>query len=95
MNTQIIRLGTRGSALARWQTDHVAGLLRAAWPDAHLQIDVQVISTRGDETQKLNIPLPAVGGKGVFTAEIEAALHSGEIDFAVHSLKDLPTTTTP
>lgn len=81
-----LRLGTRGSALARWQTDHVAGLLRAAWPG--LTCTVVVIETHGDRV--LDTPLPLIGGKGVFTAELEAALRSGAIDLAVHSLKDLP-----
>ena len=82
-----IRLGTRGTALACWQTNHVAGLLGAAYP--RLDVEVVIITTRGD--QVLDTPLPLVGGKGLFTAELEAALCSGEIDFAVHSLKDLPT----
>ena len=82
-----IRIGTRGSALARWQTDHVAELLRAAYTD--LSVEITVISTQGDRV--LDQPLPLVGGKGLFTAELEAALRSGEIDCAVHSLKDLPT----
>lgn len=85
--TKRLIIGTRGSALARWQTDHVASLLRYAWPE--LTVDVQVISTQGDRV--LDTPLPLLGGKGVFTAELEAALHSGAIDLAVHSLKDLPT----
>jgi len=80
-------LGTRGSALARWQTDYVAELLAAAWPD--LVCEVTVLHTQGDRV--LDTPLPLLGGKGVFTAELEAALHSGAIDLAVHSLKDLPT----
>lgn len=84
-----VRLGTRGSALARWQTDYVAGLLHQAWPA--LQVEVEVITTHGDVT--LDTPLPLIGGKGVFTAELEAALRAGSIDFAVHSLKDLPTET--
>ncbi len=87
MPERTIRIGTRGSALARWQTDHVADLLRAAYAD--LTVEVTVISTQGDRV--LDQPLPLVGGKGLFTAELEAALHSGEIDCAVHSLKDLPT----
>lgn len=82
-----IRIGTRGSALARWQSDYVAELLKTAYPD--LDIEIVVISTRGDRV--LDTPLPLIGGKGLFTAELEAALHSGEIDLAVHSLKDLPT----
>ena len=82
-----LRLGTRGSALARWQTDHVAALIAAAWPD--LSCEVIVFHTQGDRV--LDTPLPLLGGKGVFTAELEAALHNGDIDLAVHSLKDLPT----
>lgn len=82
-----LRLGTRGSALARWQTNYVADLLRAAWPD--LACEVIVLHTQGDRV--LDTPLPLLGGKGVFTAELEAALRSGAIDLAVHSLKDLPT----
>ncbi len=84
-----VRLGTRGSALARWQTDYVAGLLRKAWPD--LIVEIEIITTHGDVT--LDTPLPLIGGKGVFTSELEAALRTGSIDFAVHSLKDLPTET--
>lgn len=87
----IVRLGTRGSALARWQTDHVAGLLRAAYPT--LRIEIAVLTTRGD--QVLDAPLPLIGGKGLFTAELESALRDGEIDLAVHSLKDLPTDDPP
>ncbi|MAU09068.1 MAG: hydroxymethylbilane synthase [Anaerolineaceae bacterium] len=87
MKSNIVKLGTRGSQLARWQTDHVASLLCGAFPD--LKIRQVVISTRGD--QVLDTPLPLVGGKGLFTAELEASLRSGDIDFAVHSLKDLPT----
>lgn len=84
---RLLQLGTRGSALARWQTDHVAALLRAAHPG--LQTGIAVLSTRGD--QLIDVPLPEVGGKGLFTAELEDALRGGEIDLAVHSLKDLPT----
>jgi hydroxymethylbilane synthase len=82
-----VRIGTRGSALARWQTDHVAGLLKAAHPA--LRVEVVVLTTRGD--QVLDTPLPLIGGKGLFTAELESTLRDGEIDLAVHSLKDLPT----
>lgn len=84
---QSITIGTRGSALARWQTDHVSQLLQQAWPE--LEIRVQVVTTQGDRV--VDTPLPALGGKGVFTAELEAELREGKIDFAVHSLKDLPT----
>ncbi len=82
-----IRIGTRGSALARWQTDHVASLLRAAHAD--LSIEIIVIATQGDRAT--DQPLARIGGKGVFTSELEKALLSGQIDLAVHSLKDLPT----
>ncbi len=82
-----LRMGTRGSALARWQTDHIALLLQQAWPD--LQIEITVLHTQGDRI--LDKPLPMIGGKGLFTAELEAALHADTIDLAVHSLKDLPT----
>src|SRR5687767_11262528 len=82
-----LRLGTRGSALARWQTDHVAARLRDSHPD--LITEIVPITTRGD--QVIDVPLPEMGGKGIFTAELENALRSGEIDLAVHSLKDLPT----
>lgn len=87
MMRDTVRIGTRGSALARWQTNYIADLLRAAWPNLH--IEIQVISTKGDRV--LDTPLPLVGGKGLFTAELEAALRGGEINLAVHSLKDLPT----
>ncbi len=82
-----IRLGTRASALARWQTDSVVALLRAVYPDTHFE--VKIISTHGDRV--LDVPLPLIGGKGLFTLELETALRNGEIDLAVHSLKDLPT----
>jgi hydroxymethylbilane synthase len=80
-------MGTRGSALARWQTDHVAALLQTAWPG--LRVEITVLHTQGDRI--LDKPLPAIGGKGLFTAELGEALHTGVIDLAVHSLKDLPT----
>jgi len=79
-------LGTRPSQLARWQTDFVATSLRTVWPD--LRTEIEVYTTRGD--RELGRPLPEIGGKGLFTAEIEAALRSGDIHLAVHSLKDLP-----
>lgn len=82
-----VKLGTRGSGLARWQTEHIIHLLKEVHP--HLEAHTQLITTRGD--QIVDKPLPLIGGKGVFTAELEAALHNHEIDFAVHSLKDLPT----
>ena len=82
-------LGTRASALARAQTESVIALLTGAWPD--LDTETKVISTAGDRTQASGEPLPEIGGKGLFTAELERALREGDIDLAVHSLKDLPT----
>ena len=82
-----IRIGTRGSALARMQTAIVTDALRSVWPD--LTASVVVIATRGDAV--LDKPLPDVGGKGLFTAELEAALKDGTVDLAVHNLKDLPS----
>ncbi|MBL1217988.1 MAG: hydroxymethylbilane synthase [Planctomycetes bacterium] len=90
-SSETIRIGTRASALARWQTDYVGRLLSTQYPTR--RIEIQVFSTRGDEV--LDQPLPEVGGKGLFTAELEAALRSGAIDLAVHSLKDLPVDDSP
>jgi hydroxymethylbilane synthase len=86
-------VGTRGSALARIQTDRVIELLRAAWPD--LECEARPIVTEGDRTQADGRPLPEIGGKGLFTMELEEALRQGGVDLAVHSLKDLPTADTP
>jgi hydroxymethylbilane synthase len=83
-------VGTRGSALALWQTEHVAAILRAAAERSEaLTISVTTITTRGDTDQ--SPVLAGKLGKGFFTQELEAALRAREIDFAVHSLKDLPT----
>src|SRR5215212_9067901 len=88
-----IKLGTRMSPLARWQTDHVIARLTMAWPE--LRCVVQPFTTQGDRTQAANQPLPEIGGKGLFTLELEEALRTGEIDLAVHSLKDLPVDDAP
>lgn len=88
-----VTLGTRASALARAQTACVVELIRAAWPD--VACDVTPIQTQGDRTQASGEPLPEIGGKGLFTFELERALRDGEIDLAVHSLKDLPTEEAP
>ncbi len=82
-----LAIGTRASRLARVQTDYIAGCIRALVPD--IDIVIEVISTRGD--QILDLPLAEIGGKGLFTQELENALRDGGIDLAVHSLKDLPT----
>jgi hydroxymethylbilane synthase len=88
-----VTLGTRASALARAQTDLVVALLAAASPE--IECRTKVIATAGDRTQATGEPLPEIGGKGLFTAELERALREGEIDLAVHSLKDLPTEDAP
>ena len=81
-----LTIGTRGSALARWQTDWAIAQLGAAWNGLNCQ--TKLFTTSGDRI--LDKPLPEIGGKGLFTEELENALRSGEIDLAVHSLKDLP-----
>jgi hydroxymethylbilane synthase len=87
----VLRLGTRASRLARFQTD----LVRHALAELHpaLGIQIVVVSTEGD--RDVSTPLPEIGGKGVFTQELETALHEGEIDLAVHSLKDVPVEDSP
>jgi len=87
MSNKTIRIGTRGSKLALWQAEQVRTALAAAFPD--LTIEKKIIKTRGDII--LDVSLSRIGDKGLFTKEIENALISGEIDLAVHSLKDLPT----
>ncbi len=89
--TDSVRLGTRGSPLAMAQATWVAGALRDCHPD--LDVQIQVIRTRGDKVQ--DRPLHQVGGTGLFTREIERALLDGEVDVAVHSLKDLPAQMRP
>lgn len=82
-------IGTRASQLALWQSNHVKDLLAHQFPT--FEIVLRHITTKGDRTQASGQPLPAIGGKGLFTAELEEALLAREIDLAVHSLKDLPT----
>lgn len=82
-----IRIGTRGSDLALWQANYVSDLLRKQYD--HVNVEIRIYKTRGDN--QINKPLPKIGGKGLFTAELEQALRQEEIDCAVHSLKDLPT----
>ena len=79
-----LRLGTRASPLARWQADWVAGELRKRG----VEVELVLISTQGDVKSG---PLGQIGGQGLFTKEIQRALLDGQIDLAVHSLKDLPT----
>jgi hydroxymethylbilane synthase len=81
-----IRIATRKSPLALWQTEHVAMLLRAAYPG--IEVSLVPMSTRGDDV--LDRSLAAIGGKGLFLKELELAMLRGEADCAVHSLKDVP-----
>lgn len=83
-------IGTRGSKLALAQAEEVKGLLIAAHDYLNSEnIEIKIMSTRGDRVQDRN--LSEIGGKGLFTEEIEDALFKGDIDIAVHSLKDMPT----
>ena len=88
---QTLRIATRKSPLALWQTEHVAQRLREHHPD--LQIELVPLSTRGDEL--LDRSLAAIGGKGLFLKELELAMLRDEADCAVHSLKDVPMTLEP
>ncbi|MCO4781087.1 MAG: hydroxymethylbilane synthase [Candidatus Cloacimonetes bacterium] len=86
MDSTAIKLGTRGSELALWQANHVKSLLEKV---QDRPVELVIISTKGDEI--LNVPLKEIGSKGLFTYELEQAMINGDIDAAVHSLKDLPT----
>ena len=81
-----LRAATRGSTLARAQTDHVAALLG-------VDVEPVVIETQGD--RQAEVPIWAMGGRGVFVKEVQAAVLDGRADFAVHSAKDLPSSTPP
>lgn len=84
-----LRIGSRGSQLALWQANHVSSLLTS---QGHT-VEITVIKTTGDKIT--DVALSKVGTKGMFTKEIEEALESGQIDLAVHSLKDVPTELSP
>src|SRR4029078_3400221 len=86
-DTELLRVGTRASRLALWQTNHVIARLEASWPG--LRVERVPITTLGD--RMTTVALSRMGDKGLFTRELEDGLRSGEIDMAVHSLKDLPT----
>ncbi|MCH8337472.1 MAG: hydroxymethylbilane synthase, partial [Chloroflexi bacterium] len=79
-------IATRPSRLARWQAQAVKDALARRWPG--LSFKTVVIKTSGDRTP--DQPLPAFGGKGAFTSELEQSLRNRKVDLAVHSLKDLP-----
>jgi hydroxymethylbilane synthase len=84
-----LRIGSRGSQLALWQANHIAGLLRG---QGH-SVEIAIIKTTGDRLQEAAFAQVGAmtGSKGIFTKEIEEALAAGRVDLAVHSLKDLPT----
>ncbi len=84
-----MKLGTRASPLARWQAEWVAGELRARGQ----AVELVLVTTRGDRDQTQAIG--AIGGDGLFTKELQRSLLAGDIDLAVHSLKDLPTDPVP
>ncbi|MHB8439724.1 MAG: hydroxymethylbilane synthase [Acidimicrobiales bacterium] len=83
-----LRLATRGSPLARWQAEYVAGRLRHAGAG---DVELVVVSTAGDRNR--DVSLHQIGGQGVFVKEVQAAVQSGDADLAVHSAKDLPAVT--
>lgn len=87
MNKRTLVIGSRGSRLALWQAEWVKAQLAAQ--HARVEIRIDVIKTTGDVLK--NAPLSIIGGRGVFTKELEEALRDKRIDLAVHSLKDLPT----
>ena len=87
MNKKIIKVGTRGSKLALWQTEYVVDELKKRVYDVFF--DIKIIKTKGDKI--IDSPLHEIGGKGLFTKELEEAILNHEIDMAVHSMKDVPT----
>lgn len=82
-----LRIGTRGSALALAQATLVQNQIQEQHP--HISVELQIIKTTGDKIQ--DVPLAKIGGKGLFTKEIELAILGGEVDLGVHSMKDVPT----
>jgi hydroxymethylbilane synthase len=84
-----LRVATRGSVLARWQADHVVALLHKAHPA--VDAELVLVETSGD--RRRDVPIWELGGKGVFVKEVQAAVLEGRADVAVHSAKDLPSTT--
>ena len=84
-----VRIATRHSPLARWQTDHIASLLRAADPS----VEVEVVAMASAADLRLDVPISSFGGKGVFAKEVQQAVLEGRADLAVHSAKDLPSVT--
>ena len=87
MNSDTITIGTRASKLALWQAEYIAGEIEKQHPACH--VELKTMTTKGDRI--LDAPLAKIGGKGLFTKELEQAMLAWEIDLAVHSLKDMPT----
>ena len=87
MNSDTITIGTRASKLALWQAEYVAAEIEKHHPA--VRVELRKMTTKGDRI--LDAPLAKIGGKGLFTKELEQAMLAGEIDLAVHSLKDMPT----
>ena len=81
-----IIIGTRGSVLALWQANFVKKALEEQY--SNLEVELKIVKTKGDKI--LDVPLAKIGGKGLFTKELEELMLKGEIDIAVHSLKDVP-----
>lgn len=80
-------IGTRGSKLALWQANFIAKKITERYPE--IEVTIKRVTTTGDKI--LDVPLAKIGGKGLFTKEIETEMLAGDIDLAVHSLKDMPT----
>ena len=87
MSSGTITIGTRASKLALWQAEYIAAEIEKRHPDC--RVELRKMTTKGDRI--LDAPLAKIGGKGLFTKELEQAMLAGEIDLAVHSLKDMPT----
>ena len=85
-----LTIGTRGSKLALWQSEYIRARIEGL---TGLPVDIKIIKTTGDKI--LDVPLAKVGGKGLFTKEIEVELEAGTVDLAVHSMKDVPTELPP
>ncbi|RAX57927.1 hydroxymethylbilane synthase [Helicobacter monodelphidis] len=84
--TKKLILGTRGSILALWQAEYIQQKLQKLYP--HLEIELKIVKTKGDKI--LDVPLAKIGGKGLFTKELEELMLQEKIDIAVHSFKDVP-----
>lgn len=87
--TDKIRIGTRGSQLALWQTNWVKSRIEKHHPG--IEVEITIISTKGDRVLDVSLPKLGEQGKGLFTKELEDAIFEHRVDLAVHSLKDLPT----